>query len=109
MLLKLLKYSSCLTIVILVLYSFSFLFIPFLAVNRAYAAESISKDEVYKGIGIALFLILLSELGQARDAEPETDFKNEIDLGDVGKDEVTVLARAIYGEAEVSLIKVRLL
>lgn len=98
MIFRRLKHSSFLTIVIILLYSFGFLFTPLILADRVYAEESISKNDLYKGIGIAVLLIMISKLGQSTESSVEVDLPNSGNTRH-GGDDVTMLARAIHAEA----------
>ena len=97
---RIIKHSSILTILILFLYSFNFLFLPFLLTEEVKAAETVTKDDVYRGIGIAILLILISKLGQSSEKDVEVfNPRENFDLDDIKDDEIEILARAVFAES----------
>jgi len=79
----------------LLLYSILPVIIPYEGFHGRAGAASIEKDDVYKGLAIALILVLLSKIGQAR--ENSTD--ERVQLPDPTDSDLELLARVIYGES----------
>jgi len=91
------KYSCFLTLFLMIIYAF----LPAISVVMLPSVASASGgDDIYKGLGIALLLVLVSKLGQSQ--ETSTDHKEieppEPDSGFQDKD-LELLAKAIHGEA----------
>ena len=57
-------------------------------------AASISQDDIYKGLGIALILILISEIGKSMESNPSRSDSRE----NINPD-LELLARVIYAES----------
>jgi len=110
------KYTSCLLIIILL---FAFLFSFDLNFNRTVKADGLASNDLIKGAGVAVTLIVLSQLFLGsrdsqresreidRDIEIEEDdfniFEREIEkkdiFVDVNPEEIEMLTRIISGEA----------
>lgn len=110
------KYTSCLLIIILF---FTFLFSFDLNFNRTVKADGLASNDLIKGAGVAVTLIVLSQLFLGsrdrqsesrdidRDIEIEEDdfniFEREIEkkdiFVDVNPEEIEMLTRIISGEA----------
>lgn len=105
---KIMKYSSILTILLILVYLFTSVTLPFVFVESV-EASSIEKNDVYKGVGIAVLLILFSKLGQSQEDEysdyynpPPDNFgdgKTDEPIMNLSKDEKNLLARLIYAES----------
>ncbi len=91
---KMIKYACLLTIMITLIYSFMPIIIPFGTLHPQVNAASINKDDVYRGLAIALVLILLSKLGQAGDSS-----SGRVELPDPSDSDLDLLAKVINGEA----------
>ncbi|MFW6306238.1 MAG: cell wall hydrolase [Bacillota bacterium] len=92
------KYTCIFTLFMLISYAI-FPIVP--SINSA-RASGFEKDDIYKGVGIALLLVLISKIGQSRGAD-STDSTSgnedsEIDIGYSDSD-VHLLARVIHGES----------
>lgn len=90
-----LKNTTILTLYILFLYTIvSILPTPILITQAE--AVSIKNEELVKGLGIALGLILMAKLGQSMD---ENDVESNIDIRENSDLNIDLLARVIYAEA----------
>jgi N-acetylmuramoyl-L-alanine amidase len=100
--LKLLKYSSILSIMMIIMYVFVTICFPFMFIEKA-EASSIGEKDVFKGIGIAVLLIILSELGQSQEESNSGSYDPDIGHGKpeiyLSKDEENLFARLIYAES----------
>jgi len=91
------KYSCFLTLFLMIIYAF----LPAISVVMLPSVASASGgDDIYKGLGIALLLVLVSKLGQSQ--EPSTDYI-EIEQPEPDSElqdrDLELLAKAIHGEA----------
>lgn len=59
---------------------------------------SIENDDIYRGMGVALLLIILSKIAQSSDSG-EDSVRIDIDNPDYSSSELDMLARVIYAEA----------
>lgn len=94
------KKHTFLHIFLIIILTFNFLFFPIFKTYRVNASDTINKDEVYKGIGIAVLLVLISKIGEHTEASVEIKTPNyNINYDNLSKDELDILARAIHAEA----------
>ncbi|MFW6007475.1 MAG: cell wall hydrolase [Halanaerobiales bacterium] len=86
---NIIKYTSIILCLVLFIQTFpGFIIIP---LSPRVKASSINENEVYKGLGIALILVILSRLGKAFDSSDS--------VRETVEDEVELLARVIHAEA----------
>lgn len=88
------KYTSIFLLIIFFTYILSSLFSSSIIVDRVEAA-TIEKEDIYKGVGIALILILLAKLGKSTEAETISEMPPE----DISQSDLDLLARVIYAES----------
>ena len=94
------KKHNLLVICLIIVLTFNFLFFPIFQESRVKASDTINKEEVYKGIGIAVLLVLISKLGEHTEASIKiNNSKKNVNFDDLPKDEMDILARAIHAEA----------
>jgi N-acetylmuramoyl-L-alanine amidase len=93
------KYTCIFTLFILISYAILPI-IPatMIFVSRAEAASA-DNDDIYKGILLALLLILISKIGQARDNAAEEGRGDLEDRIDYSNEDIDLLARISYAEA----------
>lgn len=96
---KSIKYTCILTIFILTFYSFVPLFLLTAGIVQRAEAASLDKDSVYRGILLALLLILVSKIGQATEVSGESSRDIVIDRPELEDGDLDLLARVIYAEA----------
>ncbi|MFW5998841.1 MAG: cell wall hydrolase [Halanaerobiaceae bacterium] len=86
---NIIKYTSIILCLVLFIQIFpGYSIIP---LSSKVEASSISENEVYKGLGVALILVILSRLGKAFDSSDS--------VRETVEDEVELLARVIHAEA----------
>lgn len=93
------KYSCFLTLFILIFYAI-FPIIPFTINFSTAVASDIDGKDIYKGLGVALLFILISRLGQSRNAS-SSEIDEFFDYPDLrySNEDLDILASAIHGEA----------
>ncbi|HLV09013.1 MAG TPA: cell wall hydrolase [Halanaerobiales bacterium] len=87
------KYTSLFTILILIMY----LTIPViftLNIQKKVVAANIDNEDIYRGLAIALILILISRIGNT-----DSDAAVDIELPDIYDSELELLAKIINAEA----------
>jgi len=91
---------SLFTVIILTIYIFASIIATPVIIPKAEAA-SLENEDIYKGIGIAILLYLLSRAGQDDEEEEiEVDIPDdEDDVIDYRQKDVDLLARVIFAEA----------
>lgn len=61
-------------------------------------AASIEKDDVYTGIGLALLLMIISEIGQSRESAERNS--KDVTFDRTEEDDIDLLARLIHAESQ---------
>ncbi len=92
------KYSCIFTLSLMIIYAF----LPaFSVVIYPSVASASGKNDIYKGLGIALLLILVSKLGQSQESSTDLDVIKvpEPDNTVFQDKDLELLAKAIHGEA----------
>ncbi|QTL98329.1 cell wall hydrolase [Iocasia frigidifontis] len=93
---KYLRQISILTLILLMFYAI----IPVIPPITTYQTvkASIENNDVYRGMGIALLLIILSKIAQSSDSG-KGSVRIDIDNPDYDSNEIDMLAKVIYAEA----------
>ncbi|MTI60625.1 MAG: cell wall hydrolase [Firmicutes bacterium] len=93
---KYLRQISIFTLIILVFYAIIPVISPIITCQTVKA--SIENDDIYRGMGVALLLIILSKIAQSSDSG-KGSVRIDIDHPDYDSSEIDMLAKVIYAEA----------
>ena len=78
----------------------NFIFLPAFSL-KARAEDSINKEDIYTGIGVAVLLVIISKIAENNNKVSETtnNSRVNIDYENLDNKDVEILARAIYAES----------
>ncbi|AZO95461.1 cell wall hydrolase [Halocella sp. SP3-1] len=93
---KYLRQISIFTLIILMFYAIIPVISPITTCQTVKA--SIENDDIYRGMGVALLLIILSKIAQSSDSG-KGSVRIDIDNPDYDSNEIDMLAKVIYAEA----------
>lgn len=97
---KILKTSDNLIIFLVIILTINFIFLPAFSL-KARAEDSINKEDIYTGIGVAVLLVIISKIAENNNKVSETtnNSRVNIDYENLDNKDVEILARAIYAES----------
>lgn len=89
-----------LIIFLILILTINILFLPAFSV-KVHAEESINKKDIYRGIGVAILLVIISKIAENNNKITETNQNSmeNFDYDNLAKEDKEILARAIYAEA----------
>src|SRR6056297_2432751 len=97
---KILKTSDNLIIFLVIILTINFIFLPAFSL-KARAEDSINKEDIYTGIGVAVLLVIISKIAENNNKISGTtnNSRVNIDYENLDNKDVEILARAIYAES----------
>lgn len=92
--------SNSIIVFLIIVLTINFIFLPAFSL-KAEAEDSINKEDIYTGIGIAVLLVLISKIAENNNkfAETSENLKANIDYDNLDNEDIEILARAIYAES----------
>ena len=92
--------KNYLIIILVLILTVNFMFLPIFT-TRVKAEDTINKEDVYRGIGVAVLLVIISKIAENNkkiDSGSKLPEKN-YDYENLDNEDKEILARAIYAEA----------
>lgn len=92
--------KNSLVIILVLILTVNFIFLPIFSLE-ANAEDSINKEDIYTGIGVAVLLVIISKIAENNNKFTETSNNSRvnIDYENLDNEDVEILARAIYAES----------
>ncbi|MGM0437562.1 MAG: cell wall hydrolase [Bacillota bacterium] len=93
-------FKKNIVIFLVIILTINFIFLPLFTL-KAKAKDSINKEDVYTGIGVAVLLVIISKIAENNNkVEVKNNYQeNDFDYDKIDNEDKEILARAIHAEA----------
>lgn len=93
-------FKKNIVIFLIIILTINFIFLPIFTL-KAKAQDSITKEDVYTGIGIAVLLVIISKIAENNnEMTVKNNYQeNDFDYDKIDNEDKEILARAIHAEA----------